>query len=107
MLTAARILLFLAGLVVAFLTSWIFLPPPNRTLLALAVGAPELSAWLVVGGLLLCLVTISVGGRGGLAQATFGLAAVATVLASVPLARLPFVARRFDGANPGRAIRCS
>jgi acetyl esterase/lipase len=98
MIAAVRILLFLAVLVLAFLTSWIFLPPPNRTLLALAVGAPELSAWLVVCGLLLCIVTIAVGGRGSLAQTTFALAAVATVLASVPLARLPLVTRRFDRA---------
>ena len=37
-------LLFAAALVLAFLTSWIFLPAPNRALLTLGVGAPELPA---------------------------------------------------------------
>ena len=96
MVTVIRFLLLVAGLVLVFLTSWIFLPPPNRSLLALAVGAPEVSAWLVLSGLLLCVVTLSAGGRGALAHSTFALAAAATVLASVPLARSPSTARRFD-----------
>jgi acetyl esterase/lipase len=32
----------------AFLAMWIIAPAPNRALLTLAVGAPELSAWLLV-----------------------------------------------------------
>ena len=98
MVTVIRILLLVAALVLVFLTSWIFLPPPNRSLLALAVGAPEASAWLVLVGLLLCLVTVGVGGRSALAHSTFVLAASATVLSSVPLARSPSTARRFNRA---------
>ncbi|MBI3264608.1 MAG: alpha/beta hydrolase [Acidobacteria bacterium] len=86
-----------AALVLVFLTSWIVLPAPNRPLLALGVGAPELSAWLVFGGLVVCVLTLGAAGRDTLARATLVLAAVATVLASVPLVRLPFVVRRFDG----------
>ncbi|MBI1875803.1 MAG: alpha/beta hydrolase, partial [Acidobacteria bacterium] len=93
---ASRLLLA-AALVLVFLTSWIVLPAPNRPLLALGVGAPELSAWLVFGGLVVCVLTLGAAGRDTLARATLVLAAVATVLASVPLVRLPFVVRRFDG----------
>jgi acetyl esterase/lipase len=89
-------LLFAAALVLAFLTSWTVLPAPNRLLLALGVGAPELSAWLALGGLGVCVLTLNVAGRDTWAQTAFVLAALATLLASVPLARLPFVVRRFD-----------
>jgi acetyl esterase/lipase len=94
-------LLFAAALVVAFVTSWIVLPAPNRWLLALGVGAPELSAWLALGGLAVCVLTLGVASRDRLAQAAFVLAALATILASVPLARSPLVVRRFDRAMRG------
>jgi acetyl esterase/lipase len=91
-------LLFALAVVLVFLTSWIVLPAPNRPLLALGVGAPELSAWLVLGGLVVCGLTIGVVGRDTLGRATLVLTVVATVLASVPLMRLPFVVQRFDSA---------
>jgi acetyl esterase/lipase len=93
---AVRILFFAAGLALAFVTSWSVLPAPNGALLELAVGAPEVSPWLALAGLLLCTLTLVGAGRGALAQFTFVLTAGATVLASVPLARVPFAVRRFD-----------
>ena len=87
-----------AALVLVFLASWTVLPAPNRPLLALAVGAPELSPWLAVSGLVVCVLTLGAGGRGPLARATLGLAVLAVALASVPLVRLPFAVQRFDGA---------
>src|SRR5215470_16270302 len=72
------------------------LPAPNRSLLALGVGAPELSPWLALGGLVVCVLAVGARERDILARATLGLAAVATVLASVPLVQIPFVVRRFD-----------
>lgn len=57
-----------------FLASWIVLPPPIYLLLLLAVGAPEISIWLL------------------------GLAALAAVLASIPLVQFGGIARRFDVA---------
>jgi len=89
-------LLFAAAFVLVFLTSWIVLPAPNRTLLSLGVGAPELSAWLIAGGLVVGVLTLAAAGRGPLARATAVLALVSTMLASVPLVELPFVVRRFD-----------
>src|SRR5712691_1791848 len=90
-------LLFAAALVLVFLTSWIVLPPPNRLLLPLGVGAPELSAWLVLGCVVVGGLTLGAGGRETLARATLVLAVVAAGLASMPLVQLPFVVRRFDG----------
>ena len=90
-------LLFAAALLLVFLTSWIFLPAPNLRLLVLGVGAPELSAWLAIGGVVLGVLTVRSAGRSGLAQATFLLALVTAVLASLPLVQLPFAARRFEG----------
>src|SRR5258706_2147047 len=90
-------LLFAAALVLLFVTSWIVLPAPNRLLLPLGVGAPEVSAWLVLGCLVVGGLTFGAAGRDRLGRATLVLAAVAVVLASMPLVQLPFVVRRFDG----------
>ena len=43
-------LLFAAALLVLFFASWIYLPAPNRPLLILGVGAPEVCAWLALAG---------------------------------------------------------
>jgi acetyl esterase/lipase len=89
-------LLLSVALVLAFLTSWTVVPAPNRPLLALGVGAPELSPWLALGGLVVLVLAVGARDRDILARATLVLAAVATVLASVPLMQLPFAVRRFD-----------
>lgn len=91
-------LLFGAALVMLFLASWIVLPAPNRALLTLAVGAPELSAWLALGGLVVCVATLACARAGPLTPVTLVLSAAATVIAFSPLVRLPFVASRFDAA---------
>jgi acetyl esterase/lipase len=96
-LFASRLFLA-AALILVFLTSWIVLPAPNRPLLALGLGAPELSAWLALAGLIICTLTVVAAGRGVLAGAALVLAAVATVVASAPLVQLPSVVRRFDAA---------
>ena len=89
-------LLFSAALVLAFLTSWILLPAPISLFLPLGVGAPELSAWLALAGLVLCGLTVAVGGRDRWAGSALVLAGVATVAASAPFVQLPFVVQRFD-----------
>jgi acetyl esterase/lipase len=81
-----------------FLASWIVLPPPIYLLLLLAVGAPEISIWLlglaaVAGALALPDVR-----RSRAARIATGLAALAAVLASIPLVQFGGVARRFDVA---------
>ncbi len=89
-------LLFAAALVLAFLTSWIVLPAPILPLLLFGVGAPEVSAWLVLAGVTLCALTVAVAGRGTWAAAALVLAAVATVVASTPFVRLPSVVQQCD-----------
>jgi acetyl esterase/lipase len=93
---ASRILLA-AALLLIFLTSWILLPAPSRWLLMLGVGAPELSAWLAIGGVVLSALSVGIAGHNRAARTAFLLAIAATVLASVPLVQLPLVARRFEG----------
>lgn len=96
-------LLLGASLVLVFVTSWTVLPAPNRPLLVASIVATELSVWFVIAGFAVCAVTLGVAGRDLLAHVTFGLAVVATVLASLPLARVPFAVRRFN-ATMGAAI---
>ena len=91
-------LLLAAAVVLLFLASWIYLPAPNRLLLTLGVGAPELSPWLALGGLVVALLTSIVGDREPGWLAALAVSVVAVVMAAVPLVRLPFVARRFDTA---------
>jgi acetyl esterase/lipase len=92
MLTAAVALLFVA--------SWIVLPAPNRLLLPLAVGAPELSHWLVVIGLALCLATLATPHSSAMGWTTIAFTVAATLLAASPLVRAPFAVRRFnEGMN--------
>jgi acetyl esterase/lipase len=94
---ALRLLLVLA-LILLFLALWIFLPAPNRFLLPLAVGAPEVSAWLCAGALLV-FALIATTGRGN-GEAIIAMVAVlmAAVIAAVPLMRIPATVRRFDSA---------
>jgi acetyl esterase/lipase len=89
-------LLCLAALIVAFLTLWIVVPAPTRALLPLAVGAPELSPWLLLAGLVLCALTWVVGRGRATARVAFACSAIATLLALIPVVQVPFVVRRFD-----------
>ena len=92
--------LLATALILAFLAAWIFLPAPNRTLLALGVGAPELSAWLLAGALIVAGAACTTHGpakAGPFARrVTVFVAVVAAVLAAAPLVRIPSAARRFD-----------
>jgi acetyl esterase/lipase len=78
---------------------WIVLPPPNYFLLRFAVGAPELSAWLVVAsivGLVLAIPQLATSN-----SARFAIAAciVTIALAAGVLLRVRATAKRFDEAT--------
>lgn len=80
---------------------WIVLPPPNYFLLRFAVGAAEISAWLIVAalvGLALALprVTTSTAARVAAAACLVSIALAASVFA-----RFPATAARFDDATRG------
>ena len=61
----------------------------------LSVGAPEVSPWLLLGGLVVCAASLAMHSRGSYAAFIVSLAAV--VIASIPITRAPFVIRQFDG----------
>jgi acetyl esterase/lipase len=88
----------LAALGLLFLTSWILLPAPVLPLLALAIATPEVSAWLVLAGLVLLVFALRAEGRSRIARLTVVVSALAVVLATTPFVRLPFAVQRFDAA---------
>jgi acetyl esterase/lipase len=81
-----------------FLASWIVLPPPTYLLLLLAVGAPEVSVWLLGLALLAGGMALPDLRRSRAARMAAGFALLAAVLASVPLVQFNVTARRFDAA---------
>jgi acetyl esterase/lipase len=83
---------------VLFLASWIVLPPPIYPLLLLAVGAPEISLWLLGLAVLAGALALPDVRRFRAARIATGLAALAIVLASIPLIQFAGIARRFDVA---------
>lgn len=94
---ATWLALALSGTVL-FLALWIVLPAPTSTLLPLAVGAPELSAWLMLGALLGAGLALPGARRGRVARAALVAATGAIVLSALPLARVPATSHRFDRA---------
>jgi acetyl esterase/lipase len=85
---ALRLLLILLSGIGLFLSLWIVLPASTMTLLPLAVGAPEVSLWLLLGNGLLLLVW-AFWDKGGLTYWLLGLTTLALILSSLPLLQLP------------------
>ena len=84
-----------AASVALFLSLWVWLPAPVRPLLTLSVGAPEVSAWLVVSG----AFTAALGWmsrRRRLGRIALGMSMVAILLPLTVLLRLPSTARTFE-----------
>jgi acetyl esterase/lipase len=92
-----RLLLAVAALLF-FLSLWVLLPPPTYPLLVLAVGAPELSPWLIVVALAVAIPAVGRAAHYRIARRTVILAGAAAVLAAIPLLRFSGSAARFDGA---------
>ena len=91
-------LAFALAISTLFLACWIFVNAPTRALLPLSVGAPEVSAWLLLASLVaIALASVSLRTR-VVARVTFVCAALAFGLAVTPLARFSAVAGRFDSA---------
>lgn len=92
---ASRLLLAMAVILCA-LAIWIVLPPINYPTLVLAVGAPEVGAWMIVAGAI--IVAVAGRDRVRIAGPTTLFAAAAVALAALPLIQFPAAARRFDQA---------
>ena len=90
--------LLIPAIVLCFLSMWIVLPPPHAGLLPLAVGVPEISAWLLMASLIVIAVAFSAAHVNVTARLAFNLGAVSAVLCAYPLVRAPFVLRAFDAS---------
>ena len=91
-------LLLIGAGTIFFLTLWIFIPGWTYPLFVLGAGAPELSPWLLLASLILCLVSATFPGQSQLTRVTIFLALGAAALASVPLAQAALAVRRFQNA---------
>ena len=90
--------LLIASIALCLISIWIVLPPPHASLLPLAVGAPELSPWLLLVSAILCAVTFRAASVDVTARVVFNVAAISAVLSAYPLVRAPFVLAAFDNA---------
>jgi acetyl esterase/lipase len=90
--------LLIASIALCLISIWIVLPPPHASLLPLAVGAPELSPWLLLVSVILCAVTFRAASVDVTARVVFNFAAVSAVQSAYPLVRAPFVLAAFDNA---------
>lgn len=90
--------LLIASIALCLISIWIVLPPPHASLLPLAVGAPELSPWLLLVSVILCAVTFRAASVDVTARVVFNVAVVSAVLCAYPLVRAPFVLAAFDNA---------
>jgi len=87
-------LLLIPALVLCLIAIWIVLPPFHAGLVPVAVGAPEVSPWLLLASLGLCAMTFNApAGR-----AAFSFAAAAGLLCAYPIVRTPFTLAAFDRA---------
>jgi acetyl esterase/lipase len=91
-------LLLITAIILCFLSLWIVLPPLHARLLPLAVGAPELSPWLLLAALILCAITFRSPSRNPTVRIVFNVAALSAALCAYPLARAPLVIGAFDRA---------
>jgi acetyl esterase/lipase len=87
-----------ASALLLFLSVWIVVPAPNRYLLPLAVGAPELSPVLLLGALLLCGVAAVYARRHDAARLALVFTGTAIVLSGIPVVQLPFALNSFNAA---------
>jgi acetyl esterase/lipase len=87
-----------ASALLLFVSVWILVPAPNRFLLPLAVGAPELSPALLGAGVLLSALSAAYARRRDIARLSLVLAATSVILSLLPVAQLPFALQRFNQA---------
>lgn len=90
--------LLIPALALCLIAIWIVLPPFHAAVLPFAVGAPEISPWLLLASLGVCAMTFAAAASIPVARAAFMLAIVAAVLCAYPLLRLPFTLAAFDRA---------
>jgi acetyl esterase/lipase len=97
-LRRADFILLIASAVLLFVSMWIVVPAPHYALYSIAVGAPELSPVLLAGSVILLIVSARRVRRGRAARLPLVFAAIASVVALVPVVQLPIALARFDRA---------
>ena len=90
--------LLIPAIALCLIAIWIVLPPFHAGLLPLAVGAPEVSPWLLLASLGLCALTLNAAAVVPAARAALGFAVVAGMLSAYPLVRSAFTLVAFDRA---------
>ena len=98
MLRPADFILLIASAVLLFLSTWIVVPAPHSALYPIAVGSPEVSPALLAGSVILLIISARRIRRDRTARLTLAFAAIASVLALVPVVQLPIALARFDRA---------
>jgi acetyl esterase/lipase len=90
-----------AAAVALFLSLWVWLPAPTYPLLALSVGAPELSVWLMAGAALAAWPAWA-NRRRRLGRVALAMAAAAFALPAFVIARVPGTIAAFERQMQGR-----
>jgi acetyl esterase/lipase len=88
----------LLSLVGLFLSLWIVTPAPIFSLLPLAVGAPEISPWLIVLNLLAVFLTLRGIHHGWIYRIAFAGSVVALGLSLIPLMQFPIASQQASTA---------
>jgi acetyl esterase/lipase len=96
-----RSMLLVAALVLAFLTAFIVVPAPVAWLLPVGVVSPEVSPWLALASLTTAIAALAASRLGRFAWIAATAAALSSIVASSPLARLPATVAHFDAAMTG------
>ncbi len=89
-------LLLIAAVLLCATAVWVVLPPVHVSVLAFAVGAPELSPWLLLPALAICALTWPSSRAVPAAAAAFAFGALAAILFAYPVVQTPFVIGALD-----------
>lgn len=93
-IASIKILALLLSSIGLFLSAWIIVPAPNMTLLPLAVGAPEISPWLLILNAIALLLSRVGDRRNRLNRLALIASIIALFLSLIPLVQLPFADRQ-------------
>lgn len=88
-------LVLLLSLVGFLLSLWIVVPAPTLALLPLAVGAPEVSPWLLVLNAIALLLSLVLVARLKLLKLALVISLIGLGLSALPLLQLPFAQQKF------------
>lgn len=84
------------SIITLFMASWIVIPGPNRTLVPLSVGAPEISQWLVIMALVAIIGAVRTWRAHGVARVTIVAGVASLLLALWPMIRFRSVAKNAE-----------